>query len=56
MPTLETAPATPWQAGSFNSGRSKLLFGSMFEDPSIEIEAFAPHSRVFSSPRPAALL
>ena len=47
MATLEIAPATPWQAGSFNSGCSRVLFGSMFEDPSIEIQAFAPGSRVF---------
>ena len=47
MPTLEIGPTTSWQAGSFNPGPSKVLFGSMFEDPSIEIQAFAPGSRVF---------
>ncbi|MCU1311350.1 MAG: hypothetical protein JWO20_2475 [Candidatus Angelobacter sp.] len=40
---------TPWQAGCFNgdSGSPKLLFGQMFEDPSVELEVFSPNSRIF---------
>ena len=41
-------PTTPWQSGSFRATSPKLLFGRMFEDPSIELHAFPPHSRVFS--------
>lgn len=42
-----TLPATPWQAGTFRGNTARLLFGSMYEDPAIELEAFAPQSRVF---------
>ncbi len=38
---------TPWQAGSFRGPAPELLFGAMYEDPAIELEAFAPFSRVF---------
>jgi S-adenosylmethionine:diacylglycerol 3-amino-3-carboxypropyl transferase len=38
---------TPWQAGSFRGRSQELLFGAMYEDPAIELEAFAPFSRVF---------
>jgi S-adenosylmethionine:diacylglycerol 3-amino-3-carboxypropyl transferase len=38
---------TPWQAGSFRRRAPELLFGAMYEDPAIELEAFAPFSRVF---------
>jgi S-adenosylmethionine:diacylglycerol 3-amino-3-carboxypropyl transferase len=47
MPKLLDHPATPWQAGSFRGGTQQLLFGQMYEDPAIEMEAFAPCSRVF---------
>src|SRR5437870_13343172 len=44
-------PATPWQAGTFSGafhGRvPQLLFGTMYEDPQIELQAFAPQCRVF---------
>ena len=41
---------TPWQAGRFNAvpGKQRLLFGRMFEDVSIELEAFRGKGRVFS--------
>ncbi len=38
---------TPWQAGSFRGRSRQLLFGAMYEDPAIELEAFAAGSRVF---------
>ena len=37
----------PWQAGSFRGRTPRLLFGSMYEDPAIELGAFPPRSRVF---------
>jgi S-adenosylmethionine:diacylglycerol 3-amino-3-carboxypropyl transferase len=40
-------PNTPWQTGSFQGRSPKLLFGRMFEDPTIELQAFPPRSRVF---------
>lgn len=40
-------PATPWQAGPFRAAARELLFGAMYEDPAIELEVFAPFSRVF---------
>jgi SAM-dependent methyltransferase len=40
-------PATPWEASSFRGRTPRLLFGSMYEDPAIELEAFPPRSRVF---------
>jgi S-adenosylmethionine:diacylglycerol 3-amino-3-carboxypropyl transferase len=42
-------PATPWESGRFDTrgGPRKILFGRMYEDVAIELEAFAPGSRVF---------
>jgi len=42
-------PATAWGRGRLDarSGPSKVLFGRMYEDPSIEIGAFRPGGRVF---------
>ena len=40
--------ANPWQAGSLRGGEPELLFGQMYEDAAIELEAFPPHSRVFA--------
>ena len=37
---------TPWENGCF-AGDPLLPFGRMYEDPAIELEAFAPHCRVF---------
>lgn len=45
MRTLETEP-TPWRRGPFREQRG-LTFGSMYEDPAIELRAFNPRSRVF---------
>jgi S-adenosylmethionine:diacylglycerol 3-amino-3-carboxypropyl transferase len=39
--------ATPWQAGCFRGRTPELLFGTMHEDPAVELNAFAPFSRVF---------
>jgi S-adenosylmethionine:diacylglycerol 3-amino-3-carboxypropyl transferase len=41
--------ATPWKSGRFDAraGTKRLLFGRMYEDVSIEIDAFTPGSRVF---------
>ena len=43
-----SAASTPWELGRFDrrSGRSRLLFGRMYEDASIEIGAFPPGGRV----------
>jgi S-adenosylmethionine:diacylglycerol 3-amino-3-carboxypropyl transferase len=40
---------TPWQAGRFDTrkGPKRVLFGRMYEDPSIERSVFRPGSRVF---------
>jgi len=40
---------TAWRNGRLDArrGPSKLLFGRMYEDPSIELDAFRPRSRVF---------
>ncbi len=42
--------ATAWQAGRFDAraGKKRILFGRMYEDPEIELAAFAPGARVFS--------
>ncbi len=40
--------STPWQRGSLRTREPELLFGAMYEDAAIELEAFAPASRVFS--------
>src|SRR5258708_17984571 len=47
MPQPVDHPSTPWQAGSFRGRTRQLLFGAMYEDPAMELEAFAPRSRVF---------
>jgi hypothetical protein len=47
MPQPLNYVATSWQAGSFRGRTPRLLFGSMYEDPAIELEAFPPRSRVF---------
>ncbi len=41
--------ATPWESGRFDtrSGPKKILFGRMYEDTAIELQAFLPGSRVF---------
>ena len=43
------AGATPWARGRFDAreGRSRVLFGRMYEDAAIELEAFRPGGRVF---------
>lgn len=46
MPRFDNS-ITPWRAGSFRGRTAQLLFGAMYEDPLIELEAFAPASRVF---------
>ena len=42
-------PTTPWEAGRFDRrrGPKKILFGRMYEDPSIEASVFPPAGRVF---------
>jgi S-adenosylmethionine:diacylglycerol 3-amino-3-carboxypropyl transferase len=42
-------PATPWASGRFDTrgGPKKILFGRMYEDTAIELQAFRPGSRVF---------
>jgi S-adenosylmethionine:diacylglycerol 3-amino-3-carboxypropyl transferase len=47
MPQPLNHRVTPWQASSFRGRTPRLLFGSMYEDPAIELEAFPPRSRVF---------
>ena len=44
-----TAAETVWQAGRFDArtGPKRVLFGRMYEDASIEREAFRPGGRVF---------
>jgi S-adenosylmethionine:diacylglycerol 3-amino-3-carboxypropyl transferase len=44
-----TAAATVWERGRFDArvGPSEVLFGRMYEDALIELEAFRPGSRVF---------
>ena len=41
--------ATLWERGRFDARRGphQVLFGRVYEDPEIELDAFAPHSRVF---------
>ena len=46
MRTPETA-STPWQRGPFRELQRGLMFGTMYEDSSIELRAFKPRSRVF---------
>ena len=38
---------TPWQATPFRARAPQLMFGRTYEDSAIELEAFAPRSRVF---------
>jgi S-adenosylmethionine:diacylglycerol 3-amino-3-carboxypropyl transferase len=42
--------STPWQRGRLDARRAppELLFGSMYEDWALELELFAPASRVFA--------
>jgi Protein of unknown function (DUF3419) len=47
MQAFNSSVATPWQAGSFRRQTPELLFGTMYEDSAIELDAFAPFSRVF---------
>ncbi|MDH3486026.1 MAG: BtaA family protein, partial [Myxococcales bacterium] len=44
-----TTAATVWERGRFDArvGPSEVLFGRMYEDALIELEAFRPGSRVF---------
>lgn len=49
---MTTTPATTtdaWERGRFDArrGRSKVLFGRMYEDPAIELDAFRPGGRIF---------
>jgi S-adenosylmethionine:diacylglycerol 3-amino-3-carboxypropyl transferase len=41
--------ATPWESGRFDArkGPGKVLFGRMYEDPSVELSAFPAGARVF---------
>src|SRR5262245_60623142 len=43
----EGAAITSWEGGSFQGRTPRLLFGRMYEDCEIELQAFAPQSRVF---------
>jgi S-adenosylmethionine:diacylglycerol 3-amino-3-carboxypropyl transferase len=47
MPASVDSADTPWRTGSFRGTTRQLLFGATHEDPAIEMEAFAPHCRVF---------
>lgn len=47
MPEPPNHPATAWQASAFRGRTPQLLFGSMYEDPAIELASFPPRSRVF---------
>jgi S-adenosylmethionine:diacylglycerol 3-amino-3-carboxypropyl transferase len=46
---MTAAADTPWTRGRFDagSGPRMLLFGSMYEDPAVELAAFAAGARVF---------
>jgi len=43
----EGAAITSWEAGSFQGRTPRLLFGRMYEDCEVELQSFAPHSRLF---------
>jgi S-adenosylmethionine:diacylglycerol 3-amino-3-carboxypropyl transferase len=45
-----TAAATAWQRGRFDArgGPKRVLFGRMYEDPTVELGVFRPGGRVFS--------
>jgi S-adenosylmethionine:diacylglycerol 3-amino-3-carboxypropyl transferase len=47
MPQTLNHSTTLWEANSFRGRTPRLLFGAMYEDPAIELEAFPPRSRVF---------
>src|SRR5579885_919497 len=47
MPQAIDCPATPWNSGAFRGRTPQLLFGTMYEDPDVELRAIAPGSRVF---------
>jgi S-adenosylmethionine:diacylglycerol 3-amino-3-carboxypropyl transferase len=47
MQVFSLAVETPWQAGTFRGQTRELLFGAMYEDAAIELEAFPPSSRAF---------
>lgn len=49
MELNSTLPTTAWQSGRFSArlGRSKLLFGQMYEDATIELAAFPSRGRIF---------
>lgn len=48
MPSTIDRAASPWRVGSLKGRSPELLFGFTYEDPLVEIRAFAPGSRVFS--------
>ena len=49
MSAAHSTAGTPWDRGRFDARAAprRLLFGHMYEDPSIEERAFAPGGRVF---------
>jgi S-adenosylmethionine:diacylglycerol 3-amino-3-carboxypropyl transferase len=49
MPALPEPDATPWRRGRLDrrTGPPELLFGRMYEDSAVELEAFEPGRRVF---------
>lgn len=47
MPHTPNFAATHWRAGSFRRRTPELLFGRMYEDAAIELQAFASRRRVF---------
>jgi S-adenosylmethionine:diacylglycerol 3-amino-3-carboxypropyl transferase len=49
MDLNSSVPATAWQNGRFHArtGPRELLFGCMYEDAAIELDAFQPGGRVF---------
>jgi S-adenosylmethionine:diacylglycerol 3-amino-3-carboxypropyl transferase len=46
---MSAAGSTPWEHGRFDAreGPSKVLFGRMYEDAAIELQAFRPGGRIF---------
>jgi S-adenosylmethionine:diacylglycerol 3-amino-3-carboxypropyl transferase len=48
MPSTIDRAASPWRIGSFQGRSPELLFGFTYEDPLVELRAFAPRSRVFA--------
>ncbi|HET9856729.1 MAG TPA: hypothetical protein VFP99_02745 [Chthoniobacterales bacterium] len=49
MELSSTVPTTAWKSGRFSAraGSHKLLFGSMYEDAAIELDAFPSPGRIF---------